>query len=148
MSPINIFNYLKANLEGQPLMVVSRIEHSNEDYEVAGHRLKTRSGNTNRILEAHYSQLQQLSSVSKHLIHLRTFVDTFEWNLRALEAVVECTHTNQMLNLLRSKLPTDFLFEFVLRKRDERWKLTTFRAALQTYMNAQEDARSLDTHSV
>ena len=33
VSPINKFNYLKANLEGQALMVVSGLELSNENYE-------------------------------------------------------------------------------------------------------------------
>ena len=56
VSPINKFNYLKANLEGQALMVVSGLELSNENYEVAVQMLKTRFGDTNRILEAHYSQ--------------------------------------------------------------------------------------------
>ncbi|KAF0154741.1 MAG: hypothetical protein FD188_3229 [Ignavibacteria bacterium] len=143
VSPINKFNYLKANLEGQALMVVSGLELSNENYDVAVQMLKTRFGDTNRILEAHYSQLQQLPSVSNQLFHLRTFVDTLELNVRALEALGECTDTNQMLNLFRSKLPTDLLFELDLRKTDERWKLTTFRTALQAYMKAQEDARSL-----
>ena len=35
MSSINKFNYLKANLDGQALMVVSGLELSKENYEVA-----------------------------------------------------------------------------------------------------------------
>ena len=148
VSPINKFNYLKANLEGKALIVVIGLDLSRENYEVAVLKLNTRFGDTNTILETHYSQVQQLSPVSNQLFHLRTFVDTFELNLRALEALGECTDTNQMLKLFRPKLPTDLLFELDLRKRDERWKLTTFRAALQAYMKAQEDARSLHNHSV
>ena len=64
VSPINKFNYLKANLEGQALMVVSGLELSKENYEVAVQMLKTPFEGTNSILEAHYSQLQKLSSMS------------------------------------------------------------------------------------
>ena len=148
VSPITKFNYLKTILEGQALMVVSGLQLSNENYDVAVQMLKIRFGDTNRFLEAHYSQIAQLSSVSNQLFHILTFVDTFELNLRALEALGECPDTNQMLNLFRSKLPTDLLFELDLRKADERSKLTTFRAALQAYMKAQEDARSLHNQCV
>ena len=129
-------------------MVVSGLELSNENYEVTVEMLKTRFWDTNRILEADYSQLQRLFSVSNQLFHHRTFVDTFELNLRALEALGECTDTNQKLKLFRWKLPTYWLFELDLRKTDERWKLPTFRAALQTYIKAQAEARSLHKQCV
>ena len=53
-----------------------------------------------------------------------------------------------MLNLSRSKLPSDLLFELDLRKTDEGWRLTTFRVVLQAYRKAKEDAWSLHNHCV
>ena len=53
VSPIIKFNYLKDNLNAQALIVVIGLELSKENYEVALEMLKTRFGDTNRILEAH-----------------------------------------------------------------------------------------------
>ena len=116
MAPINKFMYLKAKLDLHALIVASGLALSNENYDVALQMLETRFVDTNSILEAHYSQLHELSSVSNQLFHHRIFVDTFELNLRALQALGECTDTNQMPKLFPSKLPTDLLLELDLRK--------------------------------
>ena len=97
VSSIDEFESLESNLEGQALMVVSGFELSKENFERAVQMLRTRFGDTHRILGAHYSQLQQLLSVSNQLFPLRTFVATLELDLRALEPRGEWTDSKCVL---------------------------------------------------
>ena len=142
LSDVDKLNYLRSKLEGQALTIVSGLGLSHDKYRVAVGLLKARYADPERIVEAHYSQLQKLYVNSSHPFQLRNFVDNFELHLRSLEAMDENVETQQMLTLLRSRLPADVLFELDMRKCEGRWTLTHFREALGIYLRAQESSRS------
>ena len=110
ISNIDKFNYLKSNLEGQALLLVTGLELSNDNYHVAVELLKKRYGDSTKIVEDHYTELQRLSPAGTQIQHFRVFFDSFEINLRSLEAMSEDVETNQMLKLLGSKIHQQVLF--------------------------------------
>ena len=147
VSSINKFYYLKSNLEGQALVAVSGFELSKENYERAVQMLKTRFGDTNRILEAHYSQLQQLFSVSNQLFPLHTFVATFELDLRALEARGEWTDSKCVFIWLRTqRIRTVFVEN--RRKELKARKDLEFRYVLTSENAADIGSRACSFHEL
>ena len=140
---IDKFNYLKSNLGGEALRIVTGLRLSGENYEIAIKQLKDRYGDTQHIIETHYSKLTNMPSVTIKTQDLRFFMDQFELHLNSLSALGENIENSQMMALLRSKLPYAVLADLERKKGKEEWTFSQFRAELIAYVDAQEKARSV-----
>lgn len=82
LQPIDKFNYLKVQLEGDARAVISGLELTNANYDVAVNMLLDRYGNLNLLVDAHYSQLREIPVSTNNTYKLRTTVDLIEKHLR------------------------------------------------------------------
>ena len=57
LQPVDKFNYLRAELEGDASAVISGLELTNSNYEVAVNLLQERFGRDELMMDAHYSAL-------------------------------------------------------------------------------------------
>ena len=60
LQPVDKFNYLRAELEGDASVVISGLELTNTNYEVAVNLLQERFGRDELMMDAHYSALMDL----------------------------------------------------------------------------------------
>ncbi|XP_051167313.1 uncharacterized protein LOC127285374 [Leptopilina boulardi] len=105
ISPIQKFHYLKACLTGEAAEVISSLETTESNYDVAWNLLKERFDNRKFIAESHVHALFELSTVSKE-VSVRSLLDNFQKRYRALRALdqpVEQWDT-LLIYILRMKL--------------------------------------------
>ena len=143
LAEVDKLNYLRSNLEGSALLVISGLELSKQNYDVAITLLQNRYGTVRPIIEQHYASLQTMSPTTSQTHCLRNLLDKFDMHVRSLEALGENVETSQMLSMLRFKLPSGVFSELELRKGEEEWKFGTFRTALSHYIQAHETSFSL-----
>ena len=60
LQPVDKFNYLRAELEGDASVNISGLELTNTNYEVAVNILQERFGRDELMMDAHYSALMDL----------------------------------------------------------------------------------------
>ena len=106
---VNKFNYLKAELIGNAQTVISGLELTNNNYEVAVKLLQERYGNKQLMLDAHHNKLMELPVATNTTTKLRATFDTIEKHLRSLESLGENTEQRQTISLIRSNLPKNLI---------------------------------------
>ena len=82
------FNYLRAEL-GDASLVISGLELTNTNYEVAVNLLHERFGRDELMMDAHYSALMDLPVSLNNTAKLRETYDKIEKHLRSLKALGE-----------------------------------------------------------
>ena len=99
------FNYLRAELEGDARVVISGLELTNSNYEVAVNLLQERFGRDDLMMDAHYSALMDLPVSLNVTAKLRATYDMIEKHLRSLKALGENADQPHFVFLIKSKLP-------------------------------------------
>ena len=102
---IDNFNYLRAELENGALKSLAGQEITNANHEAAVGILKECNGNTQLILDTHYTQLMEMSPAINKTASLHAMSDTIEQHLRSLQSLREDTNHRQVISLIRNKLP-------------------------------------------
>ena len=102
LSDIDKFNYLRAQLTGRAMDVISGLELTNKNYSIAIQLLKERYGKDQRIIDAHHAQLMNMPTVSNQTSSLRSFYDTMERHLRTLSSLGEEINNKFLLSAIRS----------------------------------------------
>ena len=105
LQPVDKFNYLKVELEGAASAVISGLELTNSNYEVAINLLQERYGRQDLMMDAHYSALMDLPVSLTVTAKLRETYDTIEKHLRSLKALGENVDQPHFVFLIKSKLP-------------------------------------------
>ena len=105
LQPVDKFNYLRAELEGDASVVISGLELTNTNYEVAVNLLQERFGRDELIMDAHYSALMDLPVSLINTAKLRETYDMIEKHLRSLKALGENVDQPHFVFLIKSKLP-------------------------------------------
>ena len=82
---IDKFNYLKAQFKGTASEVISGLELTQENYNIAINLLKERYGNKQIMIKAHFAKLMNLSMATFKTTSLKKFYDTMEKYLRCLQ---------------------------------------------------------------
>ena len=105
LQPVDKFNYLRAELEGDASTVISGLELTNSNYEVAVNLLQERFGRDELMMDDHYSALMDLPVSLNITAKLRTTYDMIEKHLRSLKALDENVDQPHFVFLIKSKLP-------------------------------------------
>ena len=136
---VDIFNYLKSQLQGTAAEVLSGLELTKDNYNVAIELLKERYGRKHIMADAHYAKMMNMPMATYRATSLRTFYDTTEKHLRCLRSLGEDDNQMQVLSMLKSKLPRSVLLDLErMKAEDEEWTVKNFRKLLQRHINAQE----------
>ncbi len=81
------FNYLEVELEGDPSAVISGLELTNYNYEVAVNLLQERFRRHDLTMDAHYSALMDFPVSSTVTATLSETYDMIEKHLRSLKGL-------------------------------------------------------------
>lgn len=105
ISNIQKFYYLKACLQDEAAEVISSLETTAANYDVAWNLLKERFDNRKFIVERHINELFEMPNVSKEF-SVRSLLDQFQKRYRSLRALkLPVEHWDTLLiHILRSKL--------------------------------------------
>ena len=137
-SPVDKLNYLKSKLAGEALEAVSGYQLSNSNYDVVIDVLKTRFGNRQMIIDAHYRNLAHLPAATHHTGRLRQCYDTMERHLRSLEALGENIEHRHFVALITEKLPQRVLYQLFMLKGEGDWTVAKLRELLGKHIRAME----------
>ena len=139
LQPVDKFNYLRAELEGDASAVISGLELTNSNYEVAVNLLQERFGRDELMMDAHYSALMDLPVSLNVTEKLRATYDMIEKHLRSLKALGENVDQPHFVFLIKSKLPKMVISQMEEYKdMEEKWTVESIRKALKRYICAQE----------
>ena len=143
LQDVDKLSYLKGLLKNDAKDVISGLESTGNNYEVAVHLLKERYGRKELMINTHYSQLRNLPIASMYYEKLRSKYD-IEQHLRLLQALGENTEFNLMVSLIQSKLPRSILAKLEeYKKSDDPWTVKRLRIELKRYVAAQENSDRL-----
>ena len=93
LTGIQKFNYLRAQLQGDALCVISGFPLSNNNYSHSIELLKARFGQKHKLVEAHMDALLNIPPRSDNLVSLQTFYDILQSHIRALSALGESSQS-------------------------------------------------------
>ena len=147
---VNKFNYLKVQLRGEAKDVISGLDITRSNYDVAVKMLTERYGKKYLMIDAHYSQLRDIQPSMGHSSKLRLTLDLMEKHLRSLESLGEDVNNNMIVSLAKSKLPRFVIVRLEEYKDDDSkpWDLNTLRKGLNKFVSAQEAGeRQMNLHS-
>ena len=80
-------NYLRAQLQGNALRVISGLPLTNANYDHSVTLLKARYGEPHKLIDAHMQALIELSNPSNTLPALQLFYDSIEGHIRSLQSL-------------------------------------------------------------
>ena len=139
LHPVVKFNYLRAELEGYASVVISGLDLTNTNYEVAVNLLQERFGRDEPNMDAHYSVLMDLPVSLNNVAKLRETCDMIEKRLRSLIALGENVDQPHFVFLIKSKLPKTVISRMEEYKdMEEKWTVESIRKAFKRYICAQE----------
>ena len=140
LTDVEKFNYLRSKLVGDAANAISGLQCTNVNYQVAIDLLKTRFGNKQAILDAHYLAVTNLPTVPNNIVRLRQFYDYIEQHFRSLEAMGHDVNQNScFITLLKSRLPVEVLHQMNLQMaEDEEWTVESLRKRLGRYIISYE----------
>ena len=133
---VDKFNYLKAQLKGTASEVISGLELTQENYNIAINLLKERYGKKQIMIKAHFAKLMNLPMATYKATSLRTFYDTMEKHLRCLQSLGEDDNNTQILTVLQSKLPRSVLLQLErIKERANELTVKKFREVLHHHIS-------------
>ena len=87
------------------------IELTNDNYNTAIALLKEHYGKKQVIIDSHYTQINNISMAPYKTASLREFYDCTEKHLCALQSLGESNNQNNVLTMMKSKLPRSVLLK-------------------------------------
>ena len=131
---VDKFNSLKETASE----VISGLELTQENYNIAINLLKERYGKKQVMIKAHFAKLMNLPMATYKTL-LRTFYDTMEKHLRCLQSLGGDDNNTQILTDLQSKLPRRVLFQLErIKERTDEWTVNKFREVLHHHISTLE----------
>ncbi|GFV77390.1 uncharacterized protein TNCV_3759201 [Trichonephila clavipes] len=123
LSKVDKFNYLKSYLCGNALACINGFPISDDNYDRALDLLKDRFGNKNMLINAHLSNLLNLTPVRNptDIVGLRNLYDRAETQIRSLESlrVKGESYSNLLTPILLKQIPSELVLEFNRSQKDE-----------------------------
>ena len=140
LQTVDKFNYLKIHILGETKEVISGIDITSNNYDVAIQLLTERYGKKHLMVAAHYSQLRDIPQSTGHYSKLRITLDCVEKHLRSLESLGEDVNNNMIVSMVKSKLPKYVIARLEEYKDDDDtpWNLETIRKGWKKFVTAQE----------
>ena len=141
LSDIEKLHYLNSKLTGKAKDAVSRILLSNENYSVAVDLLKDRFGDTQSVINCHYTELINVPPAVNSSKGLRMLYDEAEKHLRSLEALKQDINQEVFISIITSKIPKDVLIQLEIQKGAKvKWTVSKLRELFNDYISAREKA--------
>ena len=139
LQPVDKFNYLRAELEEDASEVISGLELTNSNYEVAVNLLQERFGRDELMMDADYSALMDLPVSLNVAAKLRATYDMIEKHLRSLNTLGENVDLPHFVFLIKSNLPKMVISRMEEYKdMEEKGTVQSIQKALKWYICAQE----------
>ena len=141
MSDIEKLHYLNSKLTGKAKYAVSGILLSNENYSVAVNLLKDRFGDTQSVINCHYTELINVTPAVNSSNGLRMLYDEAEKRVRSLEALKQDINQEVFISIITSKIPKDILIQLEIQKGAKvKWTVSKLRELFNDYISAREKA--------
>ncbi|GFY24355.1 uncharacterized protein TNCV_1014041 [Trichonephila clavipes] len=150
LSKVDKFNYLKSYLCGNALACINGFPISDDNYDRALDLLKDRFGNKNMLINAHLSNLLNLTPVRNptDIVGLRNLYDRAETQIRSLESlgVKGESYSNLLTPILLKQIPSELVLEFNRSQKDEGFDLSALLWFLHLEIRSRERASQINSH--
>ena len=114
---------------------------TNDNYQVAVDILRDRFGDSQEVIDLHYSKMINLPLASSSTSSLRNLLDTMERHLRSLEVLKQNVNQDVFVSMIRAKLPQEVLLQLeIMHGSKNKWTVDTLRVKLHEYITAREHA--------
>jgi hypothetical protein len=140
LSDIDKFNYLRCQLVGDAKSALEGLELTTTNYATAIDLLKDRFGNSQTVINAHYTALMDMNKASDSTNRLRFVFDNMEKHLRSLEALGEDINHGHFIPLIMSKFPREIILRLEELKASGNWTTSTLRQTLKKIVESKEAA--------
>ena len=142
------FSYLNGLLRKSAAAAICGISVTNDNYPVVIHILEDKFGKKEAIIEALYSQLQHLPTVTNRFTEVKSTYETIERILRQLEAQGERVDQQRILTQqILSKFPTNVLVKLEESKSlQDKWTVELLRASLKQYIAIYTNAQRYESN--
>ncbi|XP_063419195.1 uncharacterized protein LOC134702016 [Mytilus trossulus] len=109
LTPIQKFNYLKAQLEGSAAQTVEGFALTNGNYETAVNLLRDRFGQPSKLIHAYMKALMNLPAPTNDAFSLRSYGDRLESYVRGLKSLGQTPemYGSLLVPVVLDKLPID-----------------------------------------
>ena len=133
--------YPSSKLTGEAKNASSCIILLNDNYQVAVTLVKERFGDIQTVINAHYTELINLTPANDKPKSLRSLFDQIERNLRSLQALKQNINQEVFVSIITSKIPKGVLIHLEIQKGARaKWTVTTLRELFNDYIAARERA--------
>lgn len=140
-------SYLLASLEGKAKEAVVGLTTTNSNYSIAINILRKQFGSSERVTDAHYEALNNLTRSGNSSTECRRTLNSIEKHLRVLESLNEKTEGSHLRVLLLSKFPETVLYQVNLLTQENR-NTDAIQEALNKVITAMESADVSQEHIV
>ena len=125
LTEVGKFNYLKAQVTGEAEHAITGFPITSGNYAKAIATLKERFGHPHKVANAHMTALLDLPHPTSHQPSLRSFYDTLETNIRALEASAKSqdTFTDLLVPVIWAKLPEETKCNLAWSQQGDYWTI-------------------------
>ncbi|GFW11041.1 uncharacterized protein TNCV_275731 [Trichonephila clavipes] len=150
LSKVDKFNYLKSYLCGNALACINGFPISDDNYDRALDLLKYRFVNKNMLINAHLSNLLNLTPVRNptDIVGLRNLYDRAETQIRSLESlgVIGESYSNLLTPILLKQIPAGLILEFNRSQKDKGFDLSALLQFLHLEIRSRERASQINSH--
>lgn len=115
LDPINKHLYLRSSLKGSATLIISNLECTSENYNIAWQALLDRYDNKRLLVSNHVQGLFNIQQIQRESSHaLRTLIDMTKKNLRSLKSLGQPTDTwdTLIIHMTSGKLDSTSLKEW------------------------------------
>ena len=149
LNNIEKMNYLQNMLKGEAARAIAGLPLTNENYTKAIEILKERFGDKQNIINAYMDSLTRATPPTYEISSLRTFYDSYESNIRGLEALDVKTDTYGclLIPILLKKLPESIRYAIFRSDSSADKSLDKLRIALRREIETIEKGRLSTTNS-
>ncbi|XP_073959385.1 uncharacterized protein [Choristoneura fumiferana] len=137
--------YLLGSLSGLAKESVSGLGVTDNNYIIAIDTLKNRFGSKDALIDAHYTQLNNLQRAEYNSTSCRSTLNEIERHLRILENLGEPVNGNYFRAMILRKFPDKVVHEHHLSEATEGTTLTAIRKNLNKIITAMEKSSSMIT---
>ena len=140
LSGIEKLKYLNSKLTGEAKHAVSGIILSNDNHQVVVTLMKERFGEVQTVINAHYTELINLTPANNNPRSLRSLFDQIERNVRSLQALKQDIDQDVFVSII-TKIPKDVLIQLEIQKGAKtKWTVTKLRELFNNYIAERERA--------
>ena len=140
LSGVQKLNYLRAQLQGGALCVISGLPLTNESYNDSVTLLQDRYGQPHKLISAHMKALIDMSGPTNSLDSLQLFYDAIETHTRSLTSLGKPTseYGAMLVTSIMGKLPMDIRRNLARAHGTDEWTFVDLRKAIHSEIHILE----------